>query len=179
MKKLLWLFLLFTTSCASLNQSGSASETPSYNFTIEYPEQWTKLDTRKYLMITKDGPFSQYILVQQRHVDKPFKHTRRAINKGMLPQELAEVILDEIISDRAVLNFRVIENIPAAVNQYDGFRIMFTYETKDGLKFTTIYYGFLQREWFYNLRYNAGERHYSDEDVETLGKVLSSFKIVM
>jgi hypothetical protein len=119
MKKLLWLFLLFTTSCVSLNQLGSASETPSYNFTIEYPEQWTKLDTRKYLMITKDGSFSQYILVQQRHVDKPFRHTRRAISKGMLPQELAEVILDEIISDRAVLDFRVIENIPAAVNQYD------------------------------------------------------------
>jgi hypothetical protein len=178
MKKPLLLFLLITTSCASWNQFGSISQSSSYNFTIEFPEQWTRLNTHKYLMVTKDGPFSQYILVQQRHVEKPFKHTKKKINKGMLPQEAAEVILDEIISDRCVLNFRVIENLPARVNQYDGFRIVFTYKTKDGLKFKTIYYGFLQGEWFYSIRYNAGERHYSAEDIEAFRKVLSSFKIM-
>jgi hypothetical protein len=144
MKKLLWLFLLLITSCASWSNFGSSGEPSSYNFTIELPEQWTRLNTKKYFILTKDGTFSQYILVQQRHVDKPFTHTKKKINKGMVPQEAAQVIVDEITSDRSVLNFRVIENLPATVNQYNGFRIVFTYETKERLKFQTIYYGFLQ-----------------------------------
>lgn len=179
MKRLLLLFLLIITSCASWNQFGSTSQSSSsYNFTIEFPEQWTRLNTGEYLIMTKDGAFSQYILAQQRHVDKPFNHTKRKINEGMLPQEAAEVILDEIISDRCVLNFRVIENFPATVNQYDGFRIVFTYKTKNGLKFKTVYYGFLRGEWFYSLRYNTGEGHYSAEDIEAFRKVLGSFKIM-
>jgi hypothetical protein len=100
------------------------------------------------------------------------------MDRGMLPQEAAEVILDEITSDRAVLNFQVLENLPAAVNGYNGFRLMFTYRTKGGYKFKTLYYGFLQGEWFYSLRYNAADGRYSDKDVETFREVLESFKIM-
>ena len=96
----------------------------------------------------------------------------------MLPQETAEVILDEITSDRAVLNFQIVENFPAAVNGYDGFKLVFTYKTINGSKFKTLYYGFLQGDWFYSLRYNAADNRYSDKDVETFRRVLESFKIM-
>jgi hypothetical protein len=166
------------TSCASFGQGGNPSQTAPCNFTLEFPEEWRKVATGNYLMITKEGAFSQYILVQQRHVDRPFIHTKKRIDKGMLPQEAAEVILDEIHSDRAVLNFQVLENLPAAVNGYNGFRLVFTYKTKGGYKFKTLYYGFLQGEWFYSLRYNAADGRYSEKDVETFREVLESFKIM-
>ena len=178
MKRLLCLFLLLLTSCASGGLFGGSGEPSSYNFTIEMPDQWTRVNTKKYFMLTKDGAFSQYILVQQRHLNKPFRNTKKKIKKGMVPQEAAQVIVDEITSDRSVQNFQLIENLPATVNRYDGFKIVFSYETKERLKFQTIYYGFLQGDWYYSLRYNAGERHYSAEDVETFRKVLSSFKIL-
>ena len=178
MKKLLLLFLLLTAACASWNQIGSSSESTSYNFSIESPEHCTKLNTHKYLIYTKDNPFSQYILVQQRHVDTPFRNTKKRIKKGMIPQEAAEIILDEITCDRSVLNFLVLESVPATVNRYDGFKILFTYKNKNGLKFKTVYYGFLQGEWFYSIRYNADEMHYCQEDIRALRKVLSSFKIM-
>ncbi len=178
MKKLLCLTFLFMASCASLGQSGNPSPSAAYgNFTLEFPEEWRKVTTDKYLMITRDGAFSQYILVQQRHVERPFSHTKKKIDKGMLPQEAAQVILDEITSDRAVLNFKVLENLPAAVNGYNGFRLVFTYQIKGGHKFKTLYYGFLQGEWFYSLRYNAADGHYSDKDAETFRQVLETFKI--
>ena len=177
MKKLLCLIFLFVASCASLGQPGNPSKSASGNFTLEFPEEWRKVTTGKYLMITRDGAFSQYILVQQRHVDRPFSHTKKKIDKGMLPQEAAQVILDEITTDRAVLNLQVLENLPAAVNGYNGFRLVFTYQIKGGHKFKTLYYGFLQGEWFYSLRYNAADGHYSDRDVETFRQVLESFKI--
>jgi len=178
MKKILLLFLLFTAGCASWNQIGRSAALTSYNFSIEFPDHWTKLNTYKYLIYTKDNPLSQYILAQQRHVDKPFRNTKKKIKKGMLPQEAAEVIVDEITSDRSVLNFRVLESFPARVNSYDGFKLAFTYKNENGLKFNTIYYGFLQGEWFYSVRYNADERHYSEEDIMAFGEVLSSFTIM-
>ena len=178
MKKLLCLIFLFMASCASFGQGGNPSQSESSNFTLEFPEEWRKLTKGKYLMITRDGAFSQYILVQQRHVDRPFSHTKKKINKGMLPQEAAEVIMDEITSDRAVLNFQVLENRPAAVNGYNGFRLLFTYKTKGGYKFKTLYYGFVQGDWFYSLRYNAADGRYCDKDVETFREVLESFKIM-
>lgn len=179
MKKFLCLLILpCVTACASFNIQKS-SPVPSYcNFAIEFPEKWTNLKIQNCLMFTRSGPFSQYILVQQRHVDKPFGHTKKKIKSGMLPQEAAEVIGDEIISDRFVLNFKVIENLPATVNGYDGFKMVFTYTTKDGLKFKTLYYGLLQGEWFYSLRFNAADTSYSDNDIETFKKVLKSFKIM-
>jgi hypothetical protein len=177
MKKLLGIIFLFMASCASLGQPGSPSQSTSRNFTLEFPEEWRTVATGKYLMLTRDGAFAQYILVQQRHVDQPFSHTKKKIDKSMLPQEAAGVILDEITSDRAVLNFQVLENLPAAVNGYNGFRLVFTYKTKGGYTFKTLYYGFLQGDWFYSLRYNAADGRYSDKDVETFKEVLESFKI--
>jgi hypothetical protein len=96
----------------------------------------------------------------------------------MLPQETAQVILDEITSDRAVLNFQILENFPAAVNGYEGFRLLFTYKVRGGPQFKTLYYGFLQGDWFYSLRYNAADSRYSDGDVETFRRVLESFRIM-
>ena len=179
MKKILCLLLLpCVTACASFIQQNSSSEPSFYNFTIDFPENWTELKIQHCLMFTKSGPFSQYILVQQRHVDKPFGHTKKKINRDMLPQEAAEIIKDEIISDRSVLNFQVIENLPAKVNGHDGFKIVFTYKTRDGLKFKTLYYGLLHGEWFFNLRFNATETNYSDNDIETFNKVIKSFKLM-
>jgi len=177
MKKLLCLIFLFVASCASLGQPGNPSQSASPSFTLEFPEEWRKVTTGKYLMITRDGAFAQYILVQQRHVDQPFNHTKKKIDKSMLPQEAAGVILDEITSDRTVLNFQVLENLPAAVNGYNGFRLVFTYKIKGGYKFKTLYYGFLQGDWLYSLRYNAADDRYSDKDLETFKEVLESFKI--
>jgi hypothetical protein len=178
MKRLLCLIFLFMASCASLGQPGNPSQSSSScNFTLEFPKEWRKVTTGKYLMMTRDGAFSQYILVQQRHLDRPFSHTKKKIDKDMLPQEAAQVILDEMTSDRAVLNLQVLENLPAAVNGYNGFRLVFTYQLKGAHKFKTLYYGFLQGEWFYSLRYNAADGRYSDKDVETFRQVLESFKI--
>jgi hypothetical protein len=136
-----------------------------------------KLNSDRYLLISKDGPFLQYVLIQERPMDRPFKHTRKTFRKGMLPQEAAEVIIDEIVSDPLVLNFQVIENIPAAINGYNGFRVVYTYKDQDGLKLQTIYYGFIEGEYFYNIRYTAAKRYYFDKDVGAFAQVLNSFRL--
>jgi len=176
MKKFLWLLVVTTTACAPGIQTGSFYDNP-VNYRVELPAQWVRVESAKHYMMTKDGPFTQYILIQQRPLDKPFKHTKKVFNKGMLPQEAAEVVLDEIASDRFVMNFHLVENGPAKLGQYDGFRVVFTYKTKKGKAYKTIYHGLLKGDWFYSVRYNVSEKHDSLTAFETFEKVLSNFKI--
>jgi hypothetical protein len=152
-------------------------ESPKHSFTLEIPQEWMRLNTNKYLLISRDGPFLQYVLAQERQIDRPFRHTKKRFQRGMLPQEAAEVILDEISSDQSVFNFLVIENIPATINRYEGFKIVFKYRNRNGLEFKTIYYGFIMGEMFYSIRYNAAKRYYFEKDFETFEKVLNSLTI--
>jgi hypothetical protein len=174
MRKFVWLILFIAVGCASGGHSGSTMQ----DYSIDHPEGWRELDVSGVFMVTREGAFSQYILVQRRHVDKPFRHTKKRFKRNMLPQEAAGVILDEIGSDSKILNFRIMECRPAKVSRYDGFRVVFTYKEQDGLKFKTVFYGLLQGDWFYSLRYSAAEDKCSDEDMEVFERVLNSFKIL-
>jgi hypothetical protein len=177
MKKFLFVFLFLMTACACGGQLGGFSESNGQNFTVSIPEGWRKLNSAEYLMITREGALSQYILVQQRCVDKPFKHTEKRLNSYMSPKRAAKVIMDEIRSDNRILFFHLSECVQTRVNQYNGFKIVYTYKEKDGLNFLTVFYGFLERDWFYCLRYSVEVKKYNDEDMEAFEKVLNSFKI--
>jgi hypothetical protein len=136
-----------------------------------------KLRAEPDLLLSKDGPFLQYVLIQERSIDKPFGHTRKTLRRGMLAQEAAQLIIDEISSDRSIYDFRVIRNRPARINGHKGFEILFTHRNRDGLVLKTRYYGIIAGDWFYAIRYNAAERYYFDKDIEAFESILSSFEL--
>jgi hypothetical protein len=177
MRKLVYPFLflavIFTLNCAA----GSASKSATQNFTVDIPEGWTRFSSSEYFMLTREGVFSQYILVLQRRADEPFSHTQNRFQKGMSPKEAAGVITDELSSDDNLVNFQSLEYIPAKVGGFDGFRIIFRYQDKNGRNFRTAFYGLLKGNWFYSLRYCAQEEKYTDEDIKAFEKVLNSFRI--
>jgi hypothetical protein len=170
--------LLLITGCASVAQERSLKKLPDNDFSVEIPEGWWKPKHIDKYLITKDGVFLQYVLIQQRPIDRPYRNTKKKLNKEMLPQEAAGVIIDEIASDRRIFNFNVIENVPAIIDGREGFKILFTFEDKKGSSFKTLYYGFISGDWFYNLRYNAAMRYYFEKDITAFEQILSSFKVV-
>ncbi len=178
MKKVFWFILLIGAAgfmaCA---HTGGVSPA-SYDFTIDIPEGWRKIDNNRYLFLTKESPFLQYVMVQNRPIGLMFRHTKKKIEKGMLPEEAALVIIDEIASDDNILNFTVLANGPAAIQGHDGFRILFTYTDKEGSRFKTLYYGFIKEDTFFNLRYTAAEQNYFQQDVGTFHRMLNSFEVV-
>ena len=178
MKKLMPLLIcmLFTFSCVSAAQERSLKKLPDADFSVDIPDGWWKPDyTSKYLF-TKDGPYLQYVLIQQRPLNKPFRNTKKKIRRGMLPQEAAGIIIDELASDRYLMNFSVIENAPATVDGHAGFKILFVYKDKKESQFKTLYYGFISGNFFFNLRYSAAARHYFDKDIDDFEKIVSSFQ---
>ncbi len=180
MKKLsaLLLLLLFISGCASSAQKRSLKDLPDVDFSVEIPGGWWKPARVNKYLITRDGAIKQYVLIQQRPIDRPFRHTKKTINRGMLPQEAAGVIIDEIASDRYILNFKVLENAPAVIDGNAGFKILFTYGDKKGSSYRTLYYGFIRGDSFYNLRYNAKLQYYNDKDLADFKAILKSFQLV-
>ncbi|RLB31338.1 MAG: hypothetical protein DRH11_13435 [Deltaproteobacteria bacterium] len=175
MNKGILLIALLLTACAPWAQVGGPYLSSSSHFSIVLPQKWMMLKTSEYLLISKDGPFLQYILVQERHKSKPFEHTRKVLADAMLPQEAAQVIVDELSSDRSLQGFKLIQNGPADINGHHGFRLFFTNRNADGVVFKTMYYGFLEGEWFFAIRYTAVERYYFQKEVKTFEKMLHTF----
>ncbi len=171
------LLLMATGACSPLGQMSGSSGTASHNFTIQHPEGWKKLNTPKYYILTRDGPFKQYILAQQRPLHKPFKHSRGLMTKNMPPREAAQVIVDEINADTSIQDFETAGIFPVTVGPHQGFRITWSYTTKKGYHFLGVYYGFVVGECFYSLRYNASEKYYCDADLTAFQDVLSSFTL--
>jgi hypothetical protein len=180
MKKLMLLLtcLVLVFGCASAAHNNSLAKLPDSNFSVEIPDGWWKPEYIDKYLITKDGPFLQYVLIQERPLNKPFKHTMKKIKGGMLPQEAAGIIIDELASDRYLANFSVIENAPAVIDGHDGFKLLFSYKDKKGNEFKTLYYGFISGDSFYNLRYCAAMQDYFEKDIAAFEQIISSFKLI-
>jgi hypothetical protein len=177
MKRLL-LIVLILAGCAPWMYTSGLFTSGAQEFSVELPEGWMRLNTSEYLLITRDGFLLQNILIKRVHIDKPLSHTKKKLRKEMLPHEVAEVIIDNISSDPAILNFNLIENLPVRISEIPGFKIIFTYKNRDGLRLKTIYYGFISKEWFYSISYTAASRYYFDKDIETFKKVFKSFRLL-
>jgi hypothetical protein len=174
----LLLLLFFISSCASLAQQRSLKDLPGSDFTIEIPAGWWKPARINQFLITRDGAFKQYVLIQKRPLARPFRHTKKTIKQGMLPQEAAGIIIDEIASDRNILNFKVLQNAPAVIEGNAGFKIVFTYGGKNGSSYKTLYYGFIHGSSFYSLRYNARRQSFYAKDLEAFEAMVKSFRLL-
>jgi hypothetical protein len=176
-KKLIVLsfLLLALAACAPWTRMGGPHSDETY--TVSLPDGWMRLNAAPYLLITRDGMLLQRIAVEKRPVDKELRNTKRRLKKEMLPQEAAQVIIDDVSSNPNALNFELIENRPAFVSGIAGFRVDLAYKSKDGLRIRSVTYGFMSGDQFYAISYTAARRHYFDKDLPTFEKVAESFRL--
>ena len=178
MKKILLFILILSMGCAPWVQVGGLYKMESHNYSVELPQGWMRWNKGDQLLITRDGVPLQNIQIVRQNIDEPLKHTKKKLSKTMLPQEAAEVILDNVASNNDISEFAIVENTPLTINGMSGFKAIYSYKTKDGLKVKSVYCGVIQDQWFYGINYNAPERHYFDKDIKTFENVLESFKLI-
>lgn len=178
MRRYIWIALFLVVGCVPWTQVGGLYKNESYNFSVELPHGWMKWNKGEHLFITRDGVPLQFIQIGRMKIEDPLKHTKKKFSKGMLPQEAAEVYLDDLVSNSNILNLEIIENTPATINGIPGFKVVYAYKNKDGLKLKGILYGFIAGDWFYTIHYHAAQRYYFEKDVKTFEKVLESFKLI-
>ena len=178
MKKIVWIALfIFVASCLSCANTGGIYQPASYSFAIKIPAGWRKIENNRYLFMTKENSFQQYIMVQNRPVSRSFRSTKKKIQKEMLPEEAAQIIIDDLVSDQNLVNLRILDNTPATINEYEGFKILFAHSDSEGRTYKTLYYGFIKEDTFFNLRF-AADQAYFQKDIETFKRMLNSFQVV-
>ena len=180
MKKFYWtipvIFILAGVwACA---HTGGLAKPATYSFMIDIPEGWHKIDDNRFLLLTKESSWLQLIVVQNRPIDKSFRFTKKKIQKGMLPEEAAQIIIDELVSDQNLVNLRVLANTPATIQGYEGFEILYIYNDSEGRANKTLYYGFIKEDTFFNLRFSAADQIYFQRDIGAFRRVLNSFQVV-
>lgn len=182
MKKTRWLspvliFILF--GCATWVAVGGKYKMDSQNFAVDLPQGWRKFNfAQDQLLITKDGFSLQRIDISRMEVGKDLPHTKKKFAKEMLPQEVADVFIDNFRSNTGIMNQEILENNPAQIGGHSGFKTVYTYQTKAGLNIKGVTYGFMWDNWFYEILYEAAERHYFERDLQAFEKVKESFSLI-
>jgi hypothetical protein len=178
-KLLILLTLLVIGGCGPWLRTEGPFVSAPLNFSVDPPQGWMRSNTDKYLLVTRDGVLLQKIVATRKSLDeeKQFRYTKKRVTSGMLPHEVAEIVLDDVQSDADNLNFEVVENAPATVAGKPGFKVVFTYRTKEGLKYRCMQYGLLWDNGLYSIFYIAPQRHYFDKDLPVFDNVVKSFKL--
>jgi hypothetical protein len=179
-KTIATIVLLLFAGCAPARPWVRAEKlyaNPSQGFSVELPDNWMRAGRVEYLIATRDGFPLQSIFIRRFDINKePLKNTKKALQKDMLPQEVAEVVLDDTISASSFSDVKMEENMPMMLSGVPGFKLVFTFKNGSGLNMKSIICGCLKDESLLVVRYSAPVRHYFDSDLGTFEKVLRSFK---
>jgi hypothetical protein len=170
---LLWAVLL--TACAPWQPAPQRLSISRWS--VEVPDGWMRLRTPDYEMLSKDGPYLQFILIQARPMNYQFRFTRQRMTPDLLPHEAARVIIGNLRSDPQIKDFKLISNTPAAMAGEMGFRLEYTYVDPQGVDTQGIYCGMLLPDLFIDLQYTAAKRYYFAKDAASFEQVFRSFRL--
>jgi hypothetical protein len=147
------------------------------SFKIDLPEGWMAATEMEGLVASRDGFTLQQIKVARFEAGKPLPNTKKTFVATMLPQEIAEVLVDDVRSDGAVKGLKVVETKPATLSGQRGFRILLSFRDVDGMKMKAAVAGVLVGKNVWRVVYVAPERHYFDLDLATFDQALATFRV--
>jgi hypothetical protein len=146
-------------------------------WSITSPEGWMHLSTHESEMLSKDGPYLDYILIQSKPLYQGFRFTNQKLNPDMLPHETAQLITDNMRSDPLIRRFRLLDSKPAMVDGHEGFKLVYSYQDTYGVDIKSVYYGVILPDLFFNLRYSAPQRHYFEKELPAFNEVVDSLRL--
>ena len=147
-------------------------------YSVVLPSGWTRVNVEERLMITRDGSSLQFIGVALYKVGVPLKHTKKKFEKGMLPQEVAGILIDDLASAENIASVDVLENVPVRIGDVEGFRVVCRLRIKGGMDRKCAFYGTMRDDQVYDLYYNAAARHYFDRDLGAFEEMARSFRFL-
>ncbi len=172
------LLLGALSGCADWVQVEGPYRMDSQGYEASLPAGWRRATTvSDSLLLTRDGVSLQYIRIERVAVGHELTHTKKKFAKGMLPQDVAALELDEVRSDQGVRNFELVDNVPFQVAGLPGLKLIYTFKTENGLRLKRVHYGVLVRDGVYRVQYQAPARYYFDKDLATFERVRESFKV--
>lgn len=173
---LLVLLVLSISACVGWTRATGKYVDPQKKYSVDLPWGWMRYqgDT---LILTRDGIWLENIVIMRQKFDKKLQYTKEKFVKGMLPEEICEVIVGNLKADKSMGNLEIIENMPVKISGIDGFKLVYTFTNEDGLKMKCIHYGFAHGDWVYEFSYTATLWNYFDKELAEFNKMAASFTL--
>lgn len=149
-------------------------------FEVVPPPGWMRFNGRdETLVLTRDGTALQRIVVGWSDVGKPIGigASKRPVQAGMSPQELAELVIDDIRAAEALTAVQVLENAPATLSGQGGFRVVASFKDARGLPRRIALYGLVTSARLYEVFLVAPERHYFARDLPVFEELARTFRL--
>ncbi len=153
-------------------------------FSFVLPDKWSvpkeeqlrgrRKNKEKIVLMTRDGIPLNKVVFKKRLITAEFDHTKKKLSPGMMPQEMAEVVLGDFELNQSMKNLKVIENKPATIAGTPGFRLVYSYRSNGLLEYQEVLYGFQKDGMFYSILYSAPKRHYFDTNLQAFESIVQS-----
>lgn len=182
MKALLILSIVLLSGCAGsqwVRVSADKNLHKGDGYQLRLPDGWIKLQSGDTLLVTRDGPGLQRILVRMAKHEDAFRHLKKPSAVKQLPSELADLFLANMRKEDAdeIPSLEVLSNEPARVAGHDAFRLHVSYRTGRGLRYQAVIYGFVTDDHFVSIGFIAPSLHYFGQDRDKIEAVVNSLKL--
>lgn len=169
---------LLLSGCQVWQPGGTPITGKDNAFTITPPSGWLYATSiGPDLLASKEGLVLQNLVVRHHELSKPLTHSKRSLTATLAPFEAAEAVVDDLRADHDLLGFELRENTPVTVGGRPGFKLVFSYRTKDRLNLTEIRYGAISGPNLWLVTYTAPSRHYFDLDLPAFETTVKSLQL--
>ena len=147
-------------------------------FALDLPRDWMMMNfVEDGLVATRDGFNLQAVKVRKIKFGEDLPHTKKKISKSMAPQELAEVLLDDLRSDGTANALKVLETRPVTISGQKGFRTTVAFKGSYGLRYKAVLCGVMAEGRAWQITYAAPARYYFERDLAAFDSALTSMRI--
>jgi len=172
---------LLVCGCAPWQIVQNSRQWRYLGFEATLPAGWMKLNSSPdILFLSKDGELLQSIRIFRYEINKKnaLPITKKIVTDNMLPQEISELIVNEMSLNQNKQKLKILENIPIDISGENGFKLEYVFNTPDNLKIKSVLYGFKKDKFIYLIQYQATEQFYFDKDVVVFDDFIKSFKVL-
>lgn len=152
------LLLMLSSACApwSAIDPDSRNITVKNDYTLEAPLGWVKRNYAIYdVFLSRDGPLLNFIAIWREKHDVELKRTKRTTKPGLLPHEVAELVVAEQKAGDKNGAFTVLSNRPARLGGKPGVRVHTRWKTERGLPIERVTYALVDQKGRLALIYEA------------------------
>jgi hypothetical protein len=150
----------------------------SARFALDLPDDWMMLNfVENGLVATRDGFNIQMIRVRKIKFGEDLPHTKKKVLEHMAPQDLAEVLLDDLRTDGTANALKVLETRPATIAGGKGFRTTVAFKDGHGLRHKAVLCGVMAEGRAWQVSYVAPARHFFDRDLKAFDAAVASLRI--